>query len=808
MRVYTYISVIVLLQLFSCNITGQQSVINPFTSISSWLPATQPENALLQGNGEMAALVYGHPHNETIILSHCDLYLPLSQPLLPINQADKLEEIRKLILEGKGTEAAQIPVDISMDEGYDGQIWSNPYIPAFDLRILTSSGNVEKYTRSVNYETGETFVSWMQNNNHIERKQFISRADSFLVIKIVAQDPVDLTFWFEQRPVAWNQWDYINDNIESTTNYANDISLFYKSEFVHQWEGSLAGFVGEAKLVSFNGDLTTALNEIKLTNTTEAVLVLKIDTYSTNESPNSVFVKNNVNFNYDRLLDSHKRVHTELYNRVKFNLGNTESDLNTDSEVVNLQAKQNVTNDIIVKRFYASRYNILSATGINPPNLQGIWGSSWQPPWSSDYTHDGNLPVAISSFLSSNMPELMMSYFDYHDARRPDYRKNAKKLYGCRGIQVPSHSSTNGYNVHFDPIWCLTFWNGGAAWASHFYYDYWLYTNDTTFLKSRAYPFMKEAALFYEDFLTKGNDGKYIFNPSYSPENNPLNNPSQATVNAAMDVMLANELFQNLIKAGKVVNEDTLLINTWNDILQNLPEYEVNSDGFLKEWLWTDYQDNYDHRHISHLYGLYDIIDQQFNNSEELKKGALKVVKEKLNLRKSEKGGIMVFGLVQLAWVAANLGDEALVEEIINMLSSYYWSDSFATYHDPEGLFNMDLSGGYQTAIIRSLVYSEPGFLDIFPAKPPSWKNGEISGISARKQLNIESLNWSENSVSLELISKIPQKISIRFPMTYNLQEMAIVNGELLGNDINSNIMEIEVPNDKKVVIQLNKKHL
>ncbi len=747
---------------------------------TSWLPAPKADDAMLLGNGIMGAMVFGHPHQENIILNQADIYLPTGLPKQPIDQASRLEEIRSLILEGKGTEAAQIPVEQSMAEAYGGQAWSDPYIPAFDVKIQSTAANIEAYERQLDFASGVARVSWIQEGKHFERTQFISRANNLLVIQMKADTTFDARISFDRHPVAWNQWDYINKNIKDTRYYAQDDKLYYHSDFVHQWEGNIAGFDGVAKVFCPADKLTASGASLQLQNVQEFTLILRIDSYKMGEAPRAEAIAKDLDAvadNYQQLLEAHKAVHSELFNRVSLDLHGTEADRALNSEVMMQQAKQGLNPAFIEKQFYAARYNILSATGANPPNLQGIWGYEWEPPWTSDYTHDGNLPTAISSFLVANMPELMLSYFDYHDARLPYYRDNAKKLYGCRGIQVPSHSSSHGWNVHFDPIWCLSFWNGGAAWAAHFYYDYWLYTNDKVFLAERAYPFMKEAALFYEDFLTLGENGKYVFNPSYSPENNPANNPSQATINATMDVMLAKELLRNLLAAGKVLQEDKLQMQQWQQMLAKLPAYEVDANGVLREWLWPGYEENHAHRHISQLYGMYAMPDPEIVHSQVLMEGVRKAVEERMKVRRQEGGGIMVFGMVQMAWVAENLGDAALVEDILSWLSAQYWSNSLATYHDPNGLFNMDLSGGFQSAVIGALVRTEPGKVTLLPAKPQSWSQGSLQGVQGRNQLQIEELSWAAQGVTVALSSPKAQSLKVVLaPQT----EQLWVNGKQL----------------------------
>jgi len=754
----------------------------------------------------MGALVFGYPHEETIIVSHSSIYMPLGEPKQPIDQYSRLTEIRRLLMDGKGREAAKIPVEQSFLEGYDGLVWSDPYIPAFDIKINQSPENISNYKRSLNFENGEAKVEWEQNGAKYIRSQFISRADSLMVIKVKAEEPFDISFCFEKRPVKWNEANYVNSRIKETDIYAKDNKLYYHTAFVFPYPGSPGGYDGIGRLINKGGTIVRKGDKLIVRGTDEVMLLVLIDTFNEDDTNSKINIENkldSINLNYDELLERHTVIHSRLFNRVSFSLtGDSDDKGGFDAEVMMQKARTTFDPAIVQKQFYASRYNILSATGKNPPNLQGIWGIEWKPPWSSDFTHDGNLPVAISSFLCSNMPELMLSYFDYHDSRLNDYRDNARSLYGCRGIQVPSHSSTRGWNVHFDSTWCLTFWNAGAAWAAHFYYDYWLYTHDISFLKDRAYPFMKEAALFFEDFMTIDDHGKYMFNPSYSPENNPANFPSQATINATMDVMVTKELFRNLVEAGKELHEKNSQIRKWNEILEKLPDYEVDSTGALREWLWDGYYENQNHRHISHLYAMYDMIDPEFVDNDELLSGVRKVVDERMKTRRNEEGGIMVFGLVQLAWVVANLGDASLEEEIIKMLSSHYWSNSLATYHDPEGLFNMDLSGGFQTVIIRALLYSEPGLLSIFPAKPPSWHKGSITGILARDQILVKDLNWNNNLINFKIESPKDQTVKIKLPTGYKLVKLIGKQGKIISVDKIRSTAICKLPADKEVQLQ------
>ncbi|WP_207435500.1 glycosyl hydrolase family 95 catalytic domain-containing protein [Sabulibacter ruber] len=747
----------------------------PKKGFVSWLPAPSWEHALLSGNGAMGAMVMGNPHDETIILNQAQLYLPVTEPRPPIDQASRLAEIRSLILEGKYQEAAKIPVEQSMKEGYGGHLWSNPYVPAFDVRVQLEPSNVQKYVRMVDFETGEAKVIWTDANGTYQRNLFVSRPDSAIVISIKGTGKVNGSIGFTSRPYEWSQRDQIVKNVEGVEIKAADKWLTFRSNYKKRWKNSLQGYEGVGRVEVKGGSFTVQGNDLVVNDADEVLVFIKINgnyDYANSQVDQIKQHLSSLPTDYQALLSRHRNVHGELFNRVKLDLGGGE-EAGLFSESINLKARSGkVAPAIIEKQFDAARYNIISATGINPPNLQGIWGGTWTPPWSSDFTHDGNVEVAISALLTSRTPELMMAYFNYHDKRLPLYRDNAKRMFGTRGIHVPSHTSDNGWDNHFDPIWCLSLWTGGAGWTASFYNDYWLHTGDRKFLKERAYPFMKESALFYEDFLTVGKDGKYVFNPSYSPENTPVGSNSQASINATMDVMIAKQLLRNCIAAAQELKTDKAQVKKWQEMLTKMPAYELDEGGALKEWLWPTLKNYHQHRHVSHLYSLYDMVDPDFKNDPKLLDGARKVVEEHMKFRYKENGGEMVFGLAQMAFVTANLEDAATTAQLIDWISRYYWTNGLGTYHNPGSLFNTDLSGGYPSVIMRALVYSEPGMVKLLPAIPATWETGSISGLLLRGGVQVKDLTWNNQEVVAVLQSPRKQEIILQAP-----RQMRLVSG-------------------------------
>lgn len=755
--------------LFALHLSGQSVFPAPAKGFTSWKPAATWEDALLTGNGTMGAMVMGEPHEETVILSHAALYLPQERSDKQIDQASRLPEIRRLLMEGRYADAASIPAQLRKDQGYTDE--RDPFIPAFDLRILQGSSNITAYQRSVDYETGEAIVDWKEDAGTFRRKIFVSRADSLVVISIKGSGKINCRLQLEHRPVLWDQWGMVNAHVSKMESAAVSGQLLrFTAAFRIKNPGSVQGYHGIARVFAPNGNTRADDNGIVVKDADEVVVLLRIlpDSGSSREvgSPaeGPVNLLQAFSCNYDSLLARHNTIHAALFNKVSLTLGSDPAYDRLHAEESLLQPGAAYNTGRIQRAFDAGRYNIICASGYNPPNLQGIWSGTWAAPWSSGMTHDGNLATAVSMNLPCNTPSLLLPFFAYHERLLNDYRKGAMALFGCRGIHIPGHTTSTGTDTDFGPKWCLTLWTAGAGWVADYFWQYYQYTIDKNFLRDRAYPFMKEAALFYEDFLYPGPDGRLIFNPSYSPENDPLNTGSQAVINATMDIMVARQLLSNCIRAAKILGTDAAKVKLWSSMLNRLPAYQTDDEGMLREWTWKGLQENPPHRHSSQLYALYDETAPEFRTDTVLRSAAKKVIAQKMKFRNGDGGGEMAFGLVQLGASAAHLGDGATAARLVDWLASLYWSRGMGSFHNVRGLFNTDISGGLPYLVSQMLVYSSEGEIQVLPALPAEWKTGKVSGLLLRGNITMPVLQWSGDTVYISLVSPISQQVRLLFP--------------------------------------------
>jgi alpha-L-fucosidase 2 len=750
----------------------------PKRGFVSWQPAQSWEHGLLSGNGTMGAVVIGQPHEETIILSESHLFLPINAPQKPINQASRLAGIRKLLLAGKNEEAAKIPVEQREKEGY--KIGEDPFIPAFQLKIDQEGGNVTRYQRAVNFESGEASVSWKDAKGSYERRVFVSRPDSVIVISIKGTSKISCTLNFEQVPVAWNQWQFVNAGVQEMSASASAQWLSYHCNFKNHYAGRIQGYEGLGRLILDGGTAKVLNNKLQISDANSVTLLIKISPSAHISKSLVAALKSkllNISADYEQLSTRHSKIHGALFNRSRLSLNGSAEDRNLNAEELLQKGKSEVPLALIERDYDAGRYNILSAMGSNPPNLQGIWSGTWTAPWSADYTHDGNVQTAISSVMSSNMPELMNAYFSYLENKMPTFRENARLLYGTKGIHIPAHTSTSGLDLDFGDVWCLTYWTGGAGWASGIFYDYYKYTQDERFLRERAYPFMKESLLFYEEFLQTAANGKYLFNPSYSPENNPGNNKSQVTLNATMDVMIAKQLLNNSIAAAQKLHVDAAKVSQWQAMLKKMPAYEVSSEGTMREWLWPGLTENDSHRHSSQLYSLYGQADPDIVNNMQLRQAVNRTLEEKLKFRQSEGGGEMAFGLVQLGLSAAHIGEAEKAHQVVDWLATKYWSTGMGSFHNVGGLFNTDISGGLPAVIIEMLVYADGEQISLLPALPKAWPSGKLEGALLKGNVELKALEWNNKVINVVLAQASQKQVLLKFPAAV---EKLLVNGRVI----------------------------
>jgi len=749
------------------SIPAAQGLQVPERGFISSQPGETWEQGLISGNGTIGASVLSRPLDELIVFSHERIFLPERPPMMPPDAGPRLFEIRQLIDRGLYQQATQLVFDISDQDGFR---YPDPFVPAFDFSVKMNAGmEVTDYARSTNFETGEVTVHWADSRGAFERTLFVSRADGVAVLRISGPGPGMVNCRLELVPRNPDHQRF-RRNITDLERTADETSLTYRNTYANAYPGSIHVLEGVASVKLTNGTATPDGSALVISGADEVLITVDVSPLYGNDETRLEETKATLAAlpaDYGTLLSRHAAIHGEMFNRMRLDLGGEADHQLTSEELIAQSTDEDPSRALVEKLFDAGRYNIISATGELPPTLQGVWAGTWNPSWASDFTQNGNVPSAIASMMMANTPELMLAYTSYLEFLVPWMEINADRLFGARGIVLPSRTSATGFNNAFAPRFAGAYWTAGGAWASHFFYDYYLYTGDREFLAEHALPFMEKAALFFEDYLYEGPDGKWIFSPTSSPENSPSNTRSQSTFNSTMSVAASKELLNNLIAGSRTLGVNEGKISVWQGMLAKMPEYLINEDGAVKEWLTPLLEDNYGHRHSSQLYPLFDGMPAEIAESPELQEAFRRVIELKLERHWTnweQRGGYMSFGLVQTGQAAASLGDTDLAWRSFVPLINRYWLHNLASTHNYRQLFNMDVSGGMPAVLIMMLVGSQPGEIRLLPAVPDAWPSGTIEGVLARGQIEIEELSWEPGAITVTLASAIDQRITLRAP--------------------------------------------
>ena len=756
---------------------------SPERGFLSATPAETWEHGLIAGSGTVGANMFGRPLEETIVLTHERMFLPTGEPKMPPPDTGiRLFEIRRLIDRGLYRQATRLAFQLS---GQGGFMYPDPFVPAFDMRITMGAGDasgrgpIRDYGRSVDFAKGLATVHWADKRGVFERRLFVSRPDGVVVLQMVGDKPgaIDCTLSLgPRRPspdLPGDQTERSNQrmkaNLQDVTTTADAQTLTFRNTFAQAYPGSIQALEGVAYVVPRGGRAATRDGTLTVTGADEVTVLIAVDVlYKAEESRLETTQARlaAMPHDFDALLARHAAVHGPIFKRMRLDIGGGEDRGLTTEQLIEASTNDRLSRALIEKQFDAGRYNILSCTGELPPTLQGVWAGTYVPSWASDFTHNGNVPSAIASLLMGHMPELMRSYTTYMESVVPYMEINARHMFGARGIVLPSRSTTHAFNNALAERFAGGFWVAGAAWASHFFYDYYLYTGDKQFLADNALPFMEKAALFFEDYLYEGPDGTYVFNPTQSPENTPGNTRSQGTFNATMDVAAAKELLRNLIAACRELDLDHEKIPLWRSMLKKMPPYMISEeDGVVKEWLTPKLKDNLNHRHSSQLYPLYDGMPEGIADDPKLREAFRRIIEIKLEKHwKAKKSGFMSFGLVQLGQAATSLGDGDLAYACLKPLVNRYWFSNLASTHNHRSLFNMDISGGMPAVIIKMLVASDPGEVHLLPALPSAWPSGTIEGVLCRGQIEVERLQWRKDRIQARLRSAKRQTVALMLP--------------------------------------------
>jgi hypothetical protein len=778
----------------------------PQRGVSSSVPATRWDYGFLTGNGRMGAVIFGQPDTETIIFNHGRLYLPQPRPPL-VDLGQFLPEVRRIIRE-KGYDAAQ---DFAMQQAKKQghfNYHSDPFHYAFELKLgMPARGAVKDYLRTTDFETGEVSVHWSDDDGGYVRNLFVSRPDNIAVLSIKGPGAGKLNLSIAPTRIE-------HELIASELNVDKEWILYHNA-----YKSSQGGYDNVIKIITKGGDAESDGKKIIISGADEVLLLAKIEWYEKISEGSVQTLKDHLitmPHDYNTLLKPHAAEHGEIFNRVTLDLGGGDDRRLTSEELLERARGtdyKHIPAALLEKMYDACRFYFICSAGDFPPNLQGIWNGEFTAPWNGSYTFDANVQNAMDAALSANMMEGMEGYFRMIESFLPDWRINAQKLFGARGIQGQIVASPNtGLLFTYERSWTWNFWTPGAGWLASYFYDYYRFTGDKEFLTNRAIPIMKEIALFYEDFLTERDaDGYYIYRLSVSPEvRSETVEGLLMSDNSTLDVAVAKELLTNLISACEELGIEKENVEKWKSMLISMPPYQVGPDGDLSEWADGSFRHAYNHRHHSPFYPLFRSFEFSPETTPELWEASKKALAKKgdqwLRNPDSDWSGIP-FGRAFHAQSAAYLGWGNVVEEILNGYADRVYPSLHMSLKPDGNIFNFDGNGAYPDIVNRSIAFSLNGTLDLLRSIPPGWKEGSISGILVRGQMRIERLQWNQDKgvVNLELTSSVNQQINLRLPASKQITSIKVIEGAVTidSSDKGENARIVILPAGNKVKMEI-----
>ncbi|MFJ4979743.1 glycosyl hydrolase family 95 catalytic domain-containing protein [Streptomyces coeruleorubidus] len=706
-------------------------------------PAARWEDGFLSGNGHHGALVFGDPNDERVVVTHHTLVRPNGRDPRPPQLAADLPALQDRLLAGDTTAAE------SFTDGRPLQ-WVQPFHPAFQIRLRRPPGDCRGYRRDVDFTTGvvsTTCAGWAG-------RLFVSRADDVIVQQVTGPGltlDIDLDHRLPGAPAGLG----VGHGAVLTPEGAL-LSLRAR------YPDSDLACTGVTLLAVTGGTTTLTPPGVHVEGARSVLLLTRVHRHTGElDVVGEGRALRDLLTGYDELLGRHAALHRSAYERVTLGLAADPAERALPgSELL----KRPRSAALLERLFAAGRYHLLSAGGLFPPRLTGLWTGDWDTAWSGAFTNDANLNLQTASAAAAALPEVTEAHASLIQRQLPDWRDNARAVFGTRGAVAPAHTDgESGHSYHFSREYPLHLWTAGADWLLKPLVDH----DETHGTRDpRTTAALAEVALFYEDFLTRTDeDGRLVVVPSYSPENRPAN-ASWGTLNAAMDLSAARHALRTA--AARHPGPDA---DRWLALADRLPPHRINEDGALAEWAWPGLEDSYDHRHLSHLYGVWPLDEITPYDTPGLAAAAHRA----LELRGAENDS--AHGHLHHALIAARLRDAGRVAHALGqVLDGDFFHASLMSAHYPNrNVYNADAAHTLPAVLIEMLVQSTPDRLVLLPALPTAYPSGALRGVRTRFGAEID-LTWSPDGVAAVIRPGRTNRVELR--TSSGAESLHLVAGE------------------------------
>ena len=568
-------------------------------------PAQTWTQALPVGNGVIGGMVFGTPAVEHIQLNEETIWAGQPNNVVNPNAKETLPEVRRLIFEGKYKEAQELanakvmPVAVGKNMGM-------PYQPFGDLYIaMPGHADYTDYERWLDLDNAQSVVRYTVDGVRYEREVITPLGgQNVIAIHMTASEKGKLTF-----------------TANMTTPHENPLIRTEGQEAVlegvsskHESLKGKVRFMGRMAVLTKGGKTSCAGGCISVVGADEATLYLAIGTNVKNYkditgdevAQSKERLHNAMALGYDALKEKHEETYHKYYDRVKLELGEDKYKGVSTSKRIEMFGTR-TDNYLVATYFQFGRYLLISSSqpdNMNPANLQGIWNDKMFPSWDSKYTTNINLEMNYWPSEVTNLTEMNEPLFKLIREIYEQGKQTARDMYGVEGWVL--HHNTDQWRITGPVDHAQTgLWPMGAAWLCRHLWEHYLYTQDKTFLR-QYFPIMLDAARFFTQTLVKHPTmGYLVVCPGESPEHGGKGRPTPMDAGVTMDNQIITDLYSEVLAAAKVLGNNNPLLSTISDQLKQIPPMQIGSWGQLQEWLDDVDDPEDDHRHFSHLYGVY-----------------------------------------------------------------------------------------------------------------------------------------------------------------------------------------------------------